>query len=384
MRVAVFMPFWTFAKVATSRRRLRPSLAAALLCLAAPTALLAQENPAAVTIGAKERSAVVASLGTKLNSHYVFPDVAARVAKAITAKQAKGGYDTATTTQALAEALTHDLVELGKDKHFAVSVEPDFVAPPSDAPVLPTSEEVAAFRQEMARSAFGVERVQRLPGNIGYLEVRGFGPLAYVGDAYAAALSLLVGTDALVLDLRRNGGGMPESVAQLLSHFFGIDDERHLNDIYDRPSNRTREYWTNAAVTVRYTRPIYVLTSGQTFSGGEEAAYDLQTQKRATLVGETTGGGANPGDVMALAHGLVAFIPTGRSINPVTKTNWEHVGVKPDVAVPAAAAMKTAYVAILNDLIAKTDDAEKRERLQQTLARAEADELDLPKFVPRR
>lgn len=375
---------WIFAKVPATPGRTRRWLAAALLGLAAPAALQAQDDAAPVPIGAQERAAVVASLGAKLKSHYVFPDVGAQLARATTAKQAKGGYDSATTTTALAEALTRDLVELGKDKHFAVSFEPDFVAPPEGTPVLPTNEEVAAYRQEMARTAFGVERVQRLPGNVGYLEVRGFGPLAYVGEAYTAAMSLLAGTDALVLDLRRNGGGMPESVAHLLSHFFGVDDERHLNDIYDRPQNRTREYWTNPAVSVRYTKPIYVLTSGQTFSGGEEAAYDLQTQKRATLVGETTGGGANPGDVMALAHGLTAFIPTGRSINPVTKTNWEHVGVKPDVAVPAAAAMKTAYLAILKDLVAKTTDTEQRERLKQTLARAEADEIDLPKFVPRR
>lgn len=197
-------------------------------------------------------------------------------------------------------------------------------------------------------------------------------------------VSLLAGTDALVLDLRRNGGGEPESVAHLLSHFFGVDDDRHLNSIYSRPENTTREYWTNPAVTVRYTNPIYVLTSNDTFSGGEEAAYDLQTQNRATLVGETTGGGANPGDNVALAHGLVAFIPTGRSINPVTRTNWEHVGVKPDIAVPATVAMKTAYIAILTDLIGKTADPDQRESLKDALTRAERGEIDLPGYVPRR
>lgn len=232
--------------------------------------------------------------------------------------------------------------------------------------------------------AYGVDRVQRLPGNVGYMEVRGFGPALIVGAAYSNAMSLLSGTDALVLDLRRNGGGEPESVAHLLSHFFAEGDERHLNDIYDRPKNSTREYWTNPAVTVRYTKPIHVLTSRQTFSGGEEAAYDLQTQKRATLIGETTGGGANPGDNVALGHGLVAFIPTGRSINPITRTNWEHVGVKPDIAVPAAAAMKTAYTAILSDLIAKATDPDEREGLTDTLARAEKGEIDLPGYVPRR
>ena len=351
------------------------------LSLACTSAALAQDSPAH-PIDATQRAVIVASLGQQLKANYVFPDLAQQLAKATATKQAKGGYDSATTATAMALALTHDLVEIGKDKHFRVTYDPGFTPPPAEA-VLPSNDDVAAYRQEMARIAYGVERVQRLPGNIGYLEVRGFGPLAYVGEAYTSAMSLLIGTDALVLDLRRNGGGQPESVAHLLSHFFGIDDDRHLNDIYKRPSNRTREYWTNPAVTVRYTKPIYVLTSSDTFSGGEEAAYDLQTQKRATLVGETTGGGANPGEIVALSHGLVAFIPTGRSINPITKTNWEHVGVKPEIAVPAATAMKTAYVAILTDLIAKATDADRREELKATLARAENDELDLPKFVPR-
>ena len=361
------------------------SLSISLLCLAASATALAQDGPAKPTsITAAERAAVVATLGEQLKSNYVFPDLAEQLAAATAAKQAKGGYNAATTTDAMAEALTNDLVELGKDKHFRVVFDPNFTAPPAGAKVLPTSEEVASYRLEMAKMAYGVDRVQRLPGNVGYLEVRGFGPAAFVGEAYTSAMSLLAGTDALVLDLRRNGGGEPESVAHLLSHFFGVDDDRHLNDIYNRPENSTREYWTNPAVTVRYTKPIYVLTSGQTFSGGEEAAYDLQTQKRATLVGETTGGGANPGDNVALGHDLIAFIPTGRSINPITKTNWEHVGVKPDVAVPATAAMKTAYVAILTDLAAKATNPDERESYKDTIARAEKDEIDLPKFVPRR
>jgi len=354
-----------------------------LFGLTTAASAFAQEH-ADTPLDAGARTAVVARLGEQLRANYVFPEIAERLAKATAAKRAKGGYDAATTPQALAEALTADLVALGKDKHFRVSVDPQFAPPPTGAPVLPTREDVAAYSEEIARMGFGIERVQRLPGNVGYLEVRGFAGLAYVGEAYTQAVSLLRGTDALVLDLRRNGGGQPESVAYLLSHFFGVDDERHLNDIYNRPENRTREYWTNPSVKVRYTHPIYVLTSGDTFSGGEEAAYDLQTQKRATLVGEVTGGGANPGDIVALGQGLVAFIPTGKSINPITKTNWEHVGVKPDIAVPAADAMKVAYVKILEDLATKATDADERQRLARALERVEQGEIDLPRYIPRK
>jgi C-terminal processing protease CtpA/Prc len=214
------------------------------------------------------------------------------------------------------------------------------------------------------------------------MELRAFAPAEYAGDAMTAAIKLLSGTDALILDLRRNGGGEPDGVAYLLSHFFAEGDSRHLNDIYSRTDNSTRQYWTVPSVTVRYTKPIYVLTSKRTFSGGEEAAYDLQTQKRATLVGEVTGGGANPGEGYPLTHGFAAFIPNGRSINPVTKTNWEHVGVKPDIAVPAADAQKVAHAAILKTLLAASKDAEEQGEYRELIAMVETDTLPPPNYTP--
>jgi C-terminal processing protease CtpA/Prc len=165
-----------------------------------------------------------------------------------------------------------------------------------------------------------------------------------------------------------------------VSHFFEEGDTRHINSIYNRPKNETRQYWTSPTVSPRYTKPVYVLTSARTFSGGEECAYDFQTQKRATLVGETTGGGANPGGPVSLGNGFLAFIPTGRAINPLTKTNWEHVGVKPDVAVPAAEALKTAHVALLKGILEKEKDADYRKRLEGILAKVEKGEVEAPAY----
>jgi C-terminal processing protease CtpA/Prc len=194
-------------------------------------------------------------------------------------------------------------------------------------------------------------------------------------------MTLLSGTDAIILDLRRNGGGEPSTVAYLMSHFFAADDKRHLNDLYFRPTNKTEPYWTTPSVPVHYTKPLYVLTSARTFSGGEEFAYDVQTQKRGVLVGETTGGGANPGDDFSIGHDFVAFIPTGRAINPVTHTNWEHVGVKPDIATPAADAQKTAYATILRKLLADAKDPGQREELQDTLHKVETGVVDAPNYA---
>lgn len=347
------------------------------------TAAFAQAPPPGAHISEANRRAVVDALGRQLKTSYVFPDIAASVATAISAKNASGGYRAYATTSAFGDALTEDLHEFGKDLHLRVGFEPGFKSEPEQEGKAMSSQKLSEARSEMAHMAYGISRVQRLPGNVGYLDIRGFGPTELVSGAYTSAMSLLSGTDALIIDLRQNGGGEPSSVAYLLSHFFTEGDARHLNDLYSRTDNTTRAYWTDPAVGARYTRPIYVLTSHDTFSGGEECAYDLQTQKRATLVGESTGGGANPGDYMALADGFIAFIPTGRAINPITKTNWEHVGVIPDVAVPAATAMKTAYVAILNDLLQKAKDPEGKDGLTDTLARVGKDEIQLPGYTPR-
>ena len=132
----------------------------------------------------------------------------------------------------------------------------------------------------------------------------------------------------------------------------------------------------------RFAGPIYVLTSQHTGSAAEECAYDLQTQKRATLVGETTVGAANPGGWFPLGHGFMAFISGARAINPITKTNWEHVGVKPDVAVPAASSLKVAYVTILIDLLKKSKDADKQTGLKNILARVQSGTFQLAAYYP--
>mgnify|MGYP003342853644 CR=1 FL=1 len=166
----------------------------------------------------------------------------------------------------------------------------------------------------------------------------------------------------------RNKGGRPEGVSYLLSYLFAEGDARHLNDIYDRPRNRTRQFWTGPVPGPRFMGPVVVLTAAATFSAGEECAYDLQQQHRATLMGEVTGGGANPGSPVALGSGLVAFVPSARAINPVSRTNWEHVGVQPDVMVSAADALNTAHVALLKQRLEVENDPRARQELETALA----------------
>ena len=359
---------------------MRPSLPLLIPALVATLGAQEAGRPAPTPA---QRRAVVECLAKELKARYVFPEVAERTGAALLERARKGAYDGAATAEAFAEALSKDLRELGNDGHFRVRFDPAFKPMGDDEDRTPTRAEVEEMRRFSQRHAFGLAKVEQLPGNVGYLDVRGFGPTEFVGPAFSAAISLLSGTDALILDLRLNGGGDPESVAYLVSHFFEEGDSRHLNSIYTRPKNATRQFWTSPTVSPRYTKPVYVLTSPRTFSGGEECAYDFQTQKRATLVGETTGGGANPGGMVPLGQGFIAFVPTGRAINPVTNTNWEHVGVKPEVAVPAAEALKTAHVAILRTLLAAERDAEAKARLERTLARVEKGEPETPVYTRR-
>ncbi|MGY4515024.1 S41 family peptidase [Lysobacter sp. HA18] len=360
----------------------RNRLSLAVLLVVAQAHAFAQEHPP-VPVDASTQHAVVAELARQLQSNYVFPDVATKVAKSLREKDAAGGYAKATDADAFSKALGDDLRTMGHDLHFQVKYDPEFGQHAEDSHAVPSHEDAERMRGDIAAHGYGIETVRRFPGNVGYLELRNFPPTEFVGDAMTSAMKLLSGTDALILDLRRNGGGEPDSVAYLLSHFFAEGDSRHLNDIYSRTDNTTRQYWTNPSVTVRYGKPIYVLTSKRTFSGGEEAAYDLQTQKRATLVGEVTGGGANPGEGYSLTHGFAAFIPNGRSINPITKTNWEHTGVTPDIAVPAADAQKVAHAAILKTLLAASKDPDEQGELRELIAQVEADKLPPPIYVPR-
>jgi C-terminal processing protease CtpA/Prc len=215
----------------------------------------------------------------------------------------------------------------------------------------------------------GFVKVERLAGNVGYLELRGFMHHEAAAEPAAAAMNFLTNTDALIIDLRRNGGGSPRTVALLCSYFFG-EKPVHLNSLYWRKDKRTEEFWTEKYLAgKRYLgKDVYLLTSKRTFSAAEEFCYNLKCLKQATIVGETTGGGAHPGGMAPLGDRFAAFIPTGRAVNPITKTNWEGKGVKPDLAVAADKALETAHQRALERLIAKADE-ETRRLIQMDLKR---------------
>ncbi|MCX5174661.1 S41 family peptidase [Streptomyces virginiae] len=278
----------------------------------------------------------------RINAGYVFPDKAVVIEAGIRSRLAAGAYG-GLDGPALCEAVTAHLQEVCPDKHMRLlwTDEPQSLDPVDE------DGGQAAFSALLRTENQGIRRVERLEGNIGYIELRLIAGAIEGASAIGAAMQLVAHSSALVLDLRGCRGGQPEGAAMWCSYFFP-DDQVHLNDIYDRVSDSTRQYWTTSHLPApRYLdRPVHILTSGDTFSGGEDVAYTLQARGRAVVVGETTRGGAHPTARHAVDEHILVTVPTARTINTVTGGNWEGVGVVPDVPVPAQQALETALKAV--------------------------------------
>jgi retinol-binding protein 3 len=295
-------------------------------------------TPVNVTLDAAMRHKVIAGINSDLTEFYIEPTVARQMEDAVLAHEKAGDYNSITDGDAFAERLTTDLRAVSHDLHLRVNFTP-FKVPEHHEP---TPEERARFRQQMEHDNCAFQKVEILPGNIGYVKFDGFMDADVCAPTAIAAMNFIAHTDAVIFDLRQNGGGDPTMVSFIASYLF--DEPRHVNDLYNRHDDATHQYWTSAYVPGPRLadQPVFVLTSNHTFSGAEEFTYDLKTQKRATIVGETTGGGAHPIAGHTVADYFTIAVPWGKPINPVTKKDWEGTGVEPDVKVPAADALTTA------------------------------------------
>ncbi|MGW1115874.1 S41 family peptidase [Streptomyces tanashiensis] len=273
-----------------------------------------------------------------LVEHYVFPEIAEQLAGLLQRRLAEGAYDV-DGAEELARLVTADLQSVNGDRHLRVKHHVDPVSPKQGAATLD------AMRRDFDTSLGGARRVQLLDGGVAVVEMAPMlFPLEWAAEPLGAALTVASRAQALIVDLRANRGGDPDTVAFVCSYL--LDERTHLNTMHWRRDGRVEQSWSLPHVPgARFggSKPLYVLTSDSTFSAAEELAYNLQQLGRAVVVGERTRGGAHPCKGWTVHPHLEATIPVGRAVNPVSGTNWEGTGVQPDVACAAADSLDHAH-----------------------------------------
>jgi hypothetical protein len=287
-------------------------------------------------LDAAERRRVIAGVIKNLKEHYVDKDVAQKMADALLAREKNGDDNAITEDGAFAELLTSQMRDVSRDMHLEVVYSRERLP---DHPGAPTAESLANYRRALERENCTFETVKILPHNIGYLKLNSFPDVSICRSTAVSAMASLNHADAVIFDLRDNRGGYPEMVMLISAYLF--DHPEYMYNPRESPTERT---WTRSPVPGNRLadKPVYVLTSGTTWSGAEQFSYDLKMLKRATLVGEKTRGGAHAGVFYRIDDHFGVGIPEVKVVNPFSKTDWEGIGVEPDVGVKAADALSTA------------------------------------------
>ncbi|MFW9998271.1 MAG: S41 family peptidase [Candidatus Odinarchaeota archaeon] len=281
-----------------------------------------------------------------IRENYVFPEQVEDFSKALEDHLANGDYDQVMDPKMLCELLTKHLREVVNDKHIQVLL-------PQDLPP------IGAGQAKKSKEVVGLTRAEILPDNVGYLNITMFNPLYDAAERINGAMLYLKNTNALIVDLRKCRGGHGDTANFLLSYLFDSKFAKILLETYMRPQNltvRNSTTWT----PFKYTKPVYVLTSDFTFSGGEHFAYALKIHKKATIVGTNTGGGAHPVAIIGLDTGFMFKVPIGRTYDPETGKDWERIGIDPDISCPSDDALNEAQKDIRAKLITEKDGKDRK------------------------
>jgi hypothetical protein len=313
------------------------------------------------------RTIVIQDIIQLTREKYVYPEIGEKIASQIQGKLENGEYDNITQESDLAFRLTTDLRSISNDHHWSVVYDPKGSAEQVDPENEGDKDRMARYLENARKTNYGFERVERLKGNIGYIDLRRFDPSEYGGETAVAAMNFVSNCDALIIDLRQNHGGYP-SMVQLITSYLYAPEPRLINTFYYRPTEDTQQFWTFPYIPGkrRPDIPVYLLISNGTGSGAEEFAYNLKHMERATLIGETTVGAAHPVTKYVVQRDFDVRFPYGRPINPSTGSNWEGVGVEPHIAVPAGDALKTAHLNAVEHLAEKCQDENERNDLMWT------------------
>lgn len=323
-----------------------------LLLILFPTIIFAQN---AIPLTAKSKTEIVKNISQLLLDNYVFPDTALKMSNYIKDKLKKGAYNKISDPVLFSDVLTNDLHSVYFDRHMLVQY-----FPPNNSVVSTDTVEKEDPFKRIKEANFGFKKVEILSGNIGYIDIKNlWADTLYGKETVKAALQFVSYTNALIIDIRNCTGGSQETVAMICGYF--LKNATNINDMYDRRTNTTTKDWTkpDSSFTKLNNIPLYVLTSNKTFSAAEELCSVLGSLKRATIIGEKTGGGAHGTFSQEAGEGIVISIPYWRPTNPITKSNWEVVGVKPDIETTSDRALETAEMKIFESLLSKTTDPAK-------------------------
>jgi retinol-binding protein 3 len=328
-----------------------------LICIAILPALSKaqpQNEPAPLTENDKKQT--VESLTKLLNEEYIFPDVAEKMITALSANYKKGNYKSISNPIVFAETITRDLIKVSNDRHFLINYDPRGVT--ESKMVLSKADSLEFEKRDFAefrKQNFAFKEVKILDGNIGYLNLIGFAPTSFSKETALATMSFLNNTDAIVIDLRSNGGGKSDMVQLLASYFFKAEPISFV-EFYTRKGNKTDndDNLMNLPGKRMPDKDLYILTSHTTFSAAEGFTYLMKNRKRATIIGETTGGGAHPVSQIAIGDKFMIRLPVAKPIDPITKTDWEAVGITPDFEVPVNDALVTAQIKALEKMASAT------------------------------
>ena len=309
-----------------------------MLFLSAST--LAQINEARVTQAVKV--AVVDSLSAVLLNKYIFPDTAIKMSNYLKKRLEDGAYKTLSNPGYFARVLSLDVNSIYNDIHMRIYYDAPFEKALRQNSYANSVTRQMQFEQVARQKNFGFLKVEILNRNIGYVYISQFYDVNEQSiETVKSAFSFLKNINELIVDVRDDGGGEPDMVKFICSYFF--KEKTHLNSFYDRHV-ATDQYWTEPfpASLLFSSMPLYVLVNKHTYSAAEEFAYDLQSQHRATIVGEKTGGGAHWVSSNSISNGFIGNMPFKKAVNPVTGKNWEKVGVKPNISCNGVSALDIA------------------------------------------
>ncbi|GGA61832.1 S41 family peptidase [Ornithinibacillus halotolerans] len=309
------------------------------------------------------REEVINHMVQLVKNSYVFPEVANTISERILLKLSNKAYDSLHDPHQFSKVITADLQDISNDKHLGLKYHPSPISQ-NDS----DKKKAATNRKRLLRLAnFGFEKVERLPGNIGYHKTLKFFEPELAGELAIASLNYLANTNAIIFDLRDNSGGDAGMVALICSYL--LEGRVHLNNFHWRKNNRVEQIWTNSHIQGPSLREkdVYILTSQRTFSGAEDFAYTLQNLNRATLIGEKTKGGAHPGGFQPINAYFSVNIPIGRAVNPITNDNWEGCGVTPHLEVAEEHALLVAQYLCLTKLIETNKDRDIMQNTWMTL-----------------